>query len=226
MKTILIVEDDSSIAKGLKENLELEHFKVLTEADGEKGFQSAIKNKPDLLILDVMLPSKNGFEICRDFRNENRNTPVIMLTGKSAESDKVLGLELGADDYITKPFSIRELIARINAILRRVNNIEKDFDTYTFADIKLDFKRLEIIKGKKSLEMSLKEFEIMKFFIKHEGEVVSRNQLLDEVWGYDVFPTTRTVDNYILMIRKKIENNPSVPKHIQTIHSAGYKFVK
>jgi DNA-binding response OmpR family regulator len=226
MKTILIVEDDSSIAKGLKENLELEHFKVLTEADGEKGFQSAIKNKPDLLILDVMLPTKNGFEICRDFRNENRNTPVIMLTGKSAESDKVLGLELGADDYITKPFSIRELIARINAILRRVNNIEKDFDTYTFADIKLDFKRLELIKGKKSLEMSLKEFEIMKFFIKHEGEVVSRNQLLDEVWGYDVFPTTRTVDNYILMIRKKIENNPSVPKHIQTIHSAGYKFVK
>jgi DNA-binding response OmpR family regulator len=226
MKTILIVEDDSSISKGLKENLELEHFKVHTEADGEKGFQSAIKNKPDLIILDVMLPSKNGFDICRDIRSQNMNTPVIMLTGKSAESDKVLGLGLGADDYITKPFSIRELIARINAILRRVNNIEKDFETYTFADIKLDFKRLELIKGKKTLEMSLKEFEILKFFIKHEGQVVTRNQLLDEVWGYDVFPTTRTVDNYILMIRKKIENNPSVPKHIQTIHSAGYKFVK
>jgi len=226
MKTILIVEDDSSILKGLKENLELEHFKVLTESDGEQGFKSAIKNKPDLIILDVMLPSKNGFDICRDIRGENMNTPVIMLTGKSAESDKVLGLELGADDYITKPFSIRELIARINAILRRVNNIEKDFDNYTFTDITLDFKRLEAVKGKRKLEMSLKEFEILKFFIKHEGEVVSRNQLLDEVWGYDVFPTTRTVDNYILMIRKKIENNPSVPKHIQTIHTAGYKFVK
>jgi two-component system alkaline phosphatase synthesis response regulator PhoP len=123
MKTILIVEDDSSILKGLKENLELEHFKILTESDGEDGYKSVIKNKPDLIILDVMLPSKNGFDICRDIRKENINTPIIMLTGKSAESDKVLGLELGADDYITKPFSVRELIARINAILRRVNNI-------------------------------------------------------------------------------------------------------
>jgi DNA-binding response OmpR family regulator len=226
MKTILIVEDDNAILKGLKENLELEHFKVLAETDGEDGFKSAVKNKPDLIILDVMLPSKNGFDICRDIRNENMNTPIIMLTGKSTESDKVLGLELGADDYITKPFSIRELIARINAILRRVNNIEKDFENYSFSDVTLDFKRLEAVKGKKKIEMSLKEFEILKFFIKHEGEVVSRNQLLDEVWGYDVFPTTRTVDNYILMIRKKIESNPSLPKHLLTIHSAGYKFAK
>jgi DNA-binding response OmpR family regulator len=226
MKTILIVEDDSSILKGLKENLEPEHFKVLTEQDGEDGFDSVLKNKPDLIILDVMLPSKNGFDICRDIRKENINTPVIMLTGKSGETDKVLGLELGADDYITKPFSVRELIARINAILRRVSNVEKDFESYTFSDVAIDFKRLEAVKGKKKIEMSLKEFEIIRFFIKHEGEVVSRNRLLDEVWGYDVFPTTRTVDNYILMIRKKIENNPSVPKHFQTIHSAGYKFVK
>ena len=226
MKTILIVEDDSSIQKGLKENLELEHFKILTESDGEDGYKSAIKNKPDLIILDVMLPSKNGFDICRDIRKENINTPIIMLTGKSAESDKVLGLELGADDYITKPFSIRELIARINAILRRVNNIENEFDNYSFSDVVIDFKKMEVKTGKKDIEMSLKEFEIMKFFIKHEGKVVTRNQLLDEVWGYEVFPTTRTVDNYILMIRKKLESNPSIPKHILTIHSAGYKFVK
>ncbi len=226
MKTILIVEDDHSILKGLKENLELEHFKILTESDGEDGYKSAIKNKPGLIILDVMLPSKNGFDICRDIRKENINTPIIMLTGKSAETDKVLGLELGADDYITKPFSIRELIARINAILRRVNNIEKEFDGYSFSDVIIDFKKMEVKKGKKDIEMSLKEFEIMKFFIKHEGEVVTRNQLLDEVWGYEVFPTTRTVDNYILMIRKKLESNPSVPKHILTMHSAGYKFVK
>jgi len=226
MKTILIVEDDSSIQKGLKENLELEHFKILTESDGEDGYKSAIKNKPDLIILDVMLPSKNGFDICRDIRKENINTPIIMLTGKSAETDKVLGLELGADDYITKPFSLRELIARINAILRRVNNIEKEFDNYSFSDVVIDFKKMEIKKGKKDIEMSLKEFEIMKFFVKHEAEVVTRNQLLDEVWGYEVFPTTRTVDNYILMIRKKLESNPAVPKHILTIHSAGYKFVK
>jgi DNA-binding response OmpR family regulator len=226
MKTILIVEDDSSILKGLKENLELEHFKILTESDGEDGYKSAIKNKPDLIILDVMLPSKNGFDICRDIRKENINTPIIMLTGKNAESDKVLGLELGADDYITKPFSIRELIARINAILRRVNNIENEFNNYSFSDVVIDFKKMEVKKGKKDIEMSLKEFEIMKFFIKHEGEVVTRNQLLDEVWGYEVFPTTRTVDNYILMIRKKLESNPAVPRHILTIHSAGYKFVK
>jgi DNA-binding response OmpR family regulator len=226
MKTILIVEDDSSILKGLKENLELEHFKILTESDGEDGYKSAIKNKPDLIILDVMLPSKNGFDICRDIRKENINTPIIMLTGKNAESDKVLGLELGADDYITKPFSIRELIARINAILRRVNNIENEFNNYSFSDVVIDFKKMEVKKGKKDIEMSLKEFEIMKFFIKHEGEVVTRNQLLDEVWGYEVFPTTRTVDNYILMIRKKLESNPAVPKHLLTIHSAGYKFVK
>lgn len=226
MKTILIVEDDSSILKGLKENLELEHFKIISESDGEDGYKSAINNKPDLIILDVMLPSKNGFDICRDIRKENINTPIIMLTGKSAETDKVLGLELGADDYITKPFSIRELIARINAILRRVNNIEKEFDNYSFSDVAIDFKKMEVIKGNKNIEMSLKEFEVMKFFIKHEGEVVTRNQLLDEVWGYDVFPTTRTVDNYILMIRKKLESNPSLPKHIITMHSAGYKFIK
>jgi DNA-binding response OmpR family regulator len=226
MKKILIVEDDSSILKGLKENLELEHFNILTESDGEDGYKSAIKNKPDLIILDVMLPSKNGFDICRDIRKENINTPIIMLTGKSAETDKVLGLELGADDYITKPFSIRELIARINAILRRVNNIEKEFDNYSFADVVIDFKKMEVKKGEKDIEMSLKEFEVMKFFVKHEGEVVTRNQLLDEVWGYDVFPTTRTVDNYILMIRKKLETNPSLPKHIITMHSAGYKFIK
>ncbi len=226
MKTILIVEDDSSILKGLKENLEPEHFKVLTEQDGGDGFKSVLKNKPDLIILDVMLPSKNGFDICRDIRKENINTPVIMLTGKSGETDKVLGLELGADDYITKPFSVRELIARIKAILRRVSNVEMDFESYTFSDVTIDFRRLEAVKGKKKIEMSLKEFEIIRFFIKHEGEVIPRNRLLDEVWGYDVFPTTRTVDNYILMIRKKTEDNPSVPTHFLTIHSAGYKFVK
>lgn len=226
MKTILIVEDDNAILKGLKENLELEHFNVLAENDGEEGYKSAVKNKPDLIVLDIMLPSKNGFDICKDIRKENINTPIIMLTGKSTESDKVLGLELGADDYMTKPFSVRELIARIKAILRRINNIEKEFENFTFGDIYLDFKKLIAKKGKKILEMSLKEFEILKFFIKNEDNVISRNQLLDEVWGYDVFPTTRTVDNYILMIRKKIENNPSIPKHILTIHSAGYKFVK
>jgi len=226
MKKILIIEDDPAIITGLEDNLRIEHFVVITENDGVLGFEAAMKHKPDLILLDVMLPSKNGFEVCKELRLNNNNTPIIMLTARNEEADKVLGLELGADDYVTKPFSVRELIARIKAILRRREAIVKEFDEYSFSDIKLDFKKMEAAKGKKKIDMSLKEYEIMKFFIKHEEEVISRNMLLDEVWGYDVFPTTRTVDNYILMLRKKIEDDPSVPKHLLTVHAAGYRFVK
>lgn len=226
MNKILIIEDDKSILTGIKDNLEIEGYKIISEMDGEKGFQTALKQKPDLILLDVMLPSKNGFDVCRELRQTNFNTPIIMLTAKAEEADKVLGLELGADDYVTKPFSIRELLARIKAILRRRNNIEKQFTEFTFGDIKLNFKTMDAEKSGMRIELSLKEFEIMKYFIEHENEVITRNKLLDEVWGYEVFPTTRTVDNYILMLRKKIENNPTLPKHLITIHSAGYKFVK
>lgn len=149
-----------------------------------------------------------------------------MLSARIEEADKVLGLELGADDYVTKPFSIRELISRIRAILRRSEVVKQQTDTFEIGSLRLDFRKMEASKGKKKIHMSLKEYEILKYFINHQDEVISRNQLLDEVWGYEVFPTTRTVDNYILMLRKKIEDNPSVPKHIFTIHSAGYKFVR
>ncbi len=226
MKKILIIEDDKSILTGLTDNLVMEGYKVISESDGEKGYLKAVEEKPDLILLDLMLPSKNGFDVCRDLRQNQINIPVIMLTAKVEEADKVLGLELGADDYVTKPFSIRELLSRIKAIMRRRRDIEKDFDEFTFSDVKLNFIHMDASKSGKKIELSLKEFEIMKFFFKHENEVISRNKLLDEVWGYEVFPTTRTVDNYVLMIRKKIEDNPSVPKHILTIHSAGYKFVK
>jgi len=226
MKKILIIEDDKSILTGLTDNLEIEGYKVLSEMDGEKGLNRAIAEKPDLILLDVNLPSKNGFEICKELRQNNINIPIIMLTARIEEVDKVLGLELGADDYVTKPFSIRELMARIKAILRRRNDIEQDFNEYIFDDIKLNFKNMEANKSGNKIDLSLKEFEIMKFFFKHENEVISRNKLLDEVWGYEVFPSTRTVDNYILMLRKKLENDHSNPKHILTIHSAGYKFVK
>lgn len=226
MKKILIIEDDKSILTGLTDNLEIEGYKVLSEMDGEKGLNRAIAEKPDLILLDVNLPSKNGFEICKELRQNNINIPIIMLTARIEEVDKVLGLELGADDYVTKPFSIRELMARIKAILRRRNDIEQDFDEYTFEDVKLNFKNMDANKSGNKIDLSLKEFEIMKFFFKHENEVISRNKLLDEVWGYEVFPSTRTVDNYILMLRKKLENDHSNPKHILTIHSAGYKFVK
>jgi DNA-binding response OmpR family regulator len=226
MKTILIIEDDKSIQAGLKDNLEIENFKVIAESDGLKGYERAVKDKPDLILLDLNLPMKNGFEVCRDLRTNNINTPVIMLSARIEEADKVLGLELGADDYVTKPFSIRELISRIKAILRRSEVVKQQTDTFEIGSLRLDFRKMEASKGKKKIHMSLKEYEILKYFINHQDEVISRNQLLDEVWGYEVFPTTRTVDNYILMLRKKIEDNPSVPKHIFTIHSAGYKFVR
>ncbi len=223
---ILVIEDDASIMKGLKENLELENYTVSHESDGAKGLKAARNQKPDLILLDVMLPSMNGFDICKNLRQDNNNTPVIMLTGKSEEADKVLGLELGADDYVTKPFSVRELLARIKAILRRKNNIVSFADVYKFGDVSIDFKKMEATKGKKSVHLSIKEFEILKYFFTHEGEVVTRNDLLDNVWGYDVFPTTRTVDNFILMLRKKLENEHSFPKHLHTIPTAGYRFVK
>jgi DNA-binding response OmpR family regulator len=226
MKQILIVEDDPSIVLGLKDSLEEEHYQVLTASDGEAGYQKAKREPIDLIILDLMLPKKNGQDVCKQLRAEGINTPILMLTSKSDEMDKVLGLELGADDYMTKPFSIRELHARIKALLRRHGEARKDIDTFAFGNIAIDFKKQEASKKKESLKLSAKEFEILKYFILHEGEVITRDMLLDDVWGYESFPTTRTVDNYILTIRKKIEDNPSEPKHLLTVHTAGYKFVK
>jgi len=226
MKTILIIEDDPAISRGLEESLKAENYDVIYEENGESGFKTAQSSNPELIILDLMLPGKNGLDICKELRQEGNNVLILMLTSKTEEMDKVLGLEMGADDYVTKPFSIRELIARIKALLRRRIEIQKDIKKFSFGNVELDFKRMETTKKNKQVKMSLKEFEILKFFISHEGEVVSRDKLLDEVWGYENYPTTRTVDNFILMLRKKIEDNPSVPKHILTFHSAGYKFVK
>ncbi|MFZ1459955.1 MAG: response regulator transcription factor [Ignavibacteria bacterium] len=226
MNKILIIEDDPAVSKGLEISLKKESYESLTESDGEKGYQTALKIKPGLILLDIMLPNKNGFDICKDLRLNGHNFPIIMLSAKAEEADKVIGFELGADDYVTKPFSVKELMARVKAILRRRSVILNEFDNFTFDDVTLDFAKLEAMKGKKKIEMSLKEYEILKYIIRHEGNIVSRNDLLDEVWGYESFPTTRTVDNYILMLRKKIESDPSHPKHILTFHSAGYKFVK
>ena len=226
MNKILIIEDDPAVSKGLEISLKKESYESLTESDGEKGYQTALKIKPGLILLDIMLPNKNGFDICKDLRLNGHNFPIIMLSAKAEEADKVIGFELGADDYVTKPFSVKELMARIKAILRRRSVIINEFDKFTFDDVTLDFAKLEAKKANKKIEMSLKEYEILKYIIRHEGNIVSRNDLLDEVWGYETFPTTRTVDNYILMLRKKIEADPSHPKHILTFHSAGYKFVK
>ncbi|HEY6950877.1 MAG TPA: response regulator transcription factor [Bacteroidota bacterium] len=226
MKKILIVEDDKAIVRGLTENLKKENFDVDSAGDGERGYEMARSAKYDLVILDLMLPKLGGLDICKRLRTEKVEVPVLMLTSKKEEVDKVLGLELGADDYVTKPFGIRELIARVNALLRRQSPIVTSLNECTFGDVHVDFKKQEAKKGKRAVEMSAKEFELLKYFAEREGEVLTRAQLLDDVWGYDVAPTTRTVDNYVLSLRKKVEDNPSKPKHFITVHTAGYKFVR
>ena len=226
MKNILIVEDHEVILRGLMDNLKAEHYEVTGVSDGMKGYQSAKKRHFDLIILDIMLPSMNGMEICKQLRSEGMQTPILMLTSKKGEVDKVMGLEFGADDYVTKPFSILELLARIKALLRRQTEIKNQLTEYSFDDIYLDFKKQEARKGKKILDLTAKEFELIQYFVERESIVISRSQLLDDVWGYESLPTTRTVDNYILSLRKKLESSPSHPKHLLTIHTAGYKFVK
>lgn len=226
MKRILIIEDDPSILVGLETTLQDEKYEVLTAADGEKGYALGKKENIDLIILDIMLPKKNGMDICRDLRKDGVTIPIVMLTSKKEEVDEVMGFEVGANDYVTKPFSPQRLLARIRNLLRPGNVRDKELDVYSFQDIVLDFKKLEGTKNGSPLSLSAKEFEILKYFILHEGEVISRDTLLDDVWGYESFPTTRTVDNYILSLRKKIEDDPSRPAHLLTIHTVGYKFNK
>ncbi len=226
MNKILIIEDDPAITMGLVDSLAEEHYEISSEQDGEKGFQKALRENYDIILLDIILPSKNGIDICRDLRNKGINSAILMLTSKKDEMDKVLGLEIGADDYVTKPFSIRELKARIKALLRRKVEIIQDVEEYSFGNIKINFKKFEAYKNNKPIQLSSTEYKIMKYFIQHEGEVVSRDKFLDDVWGYDAYPTTRTVDNYILSLRKLIEDDPSNPQHIITVHKVGYKFVR
>ena len=226
MHKILVIEDDASIARGLQDALTAEHFKVVLAPTGEKGYATAKRENVDLILLDLMLPDRNGEEICRDLRKEGVNTPIIMLTSKKEEMDKVVGLEIGADDYVTKPFSVRELTARIKALLRRKTEIRKELDEYSFGNVEIDFRKHEATKGKKGVKLSSREFEVLRYLVLHEGEVVTRDMLLNDVWGYDQFPTTRTVDNYILSLRKKLEEDHARPRHILTIHTTGYKFLK
>ncbi len=226
MRRILVIEDDPAIRKGLSSALQAEPYEVLTSADGEEGYQTAKKENVDLIILDLMLPRKNGQDICRDLRKEGISTPILMLTSKKQETDKVLGLELGADDYVTKPFSIRELLARIRALLRRKGELLKEIEEYSFGSVHIDFKKLEASRNGKPLKLTAREFNVLKFLIQHEREAVTRDMLLDEVWGYESYPDTRTVDNFVLSLRKKIETDPSDPKHLLTIPTVGYKFVK
>jgi DNA-binding response OmpR family regulator len=226
MKNILVVEDDPTILRGLEEVLTAEHYHVMTASTGMQGLALGKKENLDLIILDLGLPDINGEDVCRQLRDAGVPTPLLMLTSKSQEMDKVLGLEMGADDYMTKPFSIRELLARIHAILRREHAIKKELDEYAFGSVTVDFRKQETIRKGKSVKLSVREYAVLKLLILHEGEVVTRDMLLNEVWGYETFPTTRTVDNYILSLRKKVEADHESPRHLLTVHTAGYKFVK
>ncbi|MGE5315861.1 MAG: response regulator transcription factor [Acidobacteriota bacterium] len=226
MKKILVIEDDPAIRKGLEESLRGGEYDIILSEDGIDGYMKARRGGIDVIILDLGLPGRSGIDVCRDLRKENILTPILMLTCRSEEIDKVLGLELGADDYMTKPFSIRELQARIKALLRRKNGEPHAPDELSFGRVKIDFKKLEASKAGKSLALSAMEFKILKYLARHEGEVVTREMLLDEVWGFEIYPTTRTVDNFILSLRKHLEDNRAKPKHILTVFKAGYKFVK
>lgn len=224
MKKILIIEDEESILMALEDNLRMEGYKVASAVDGEQGLSAARKHKFDLIILDIMLPKMDGFEVCKHLRKEEITTPILMLTAKSQEIDKVLGLELGADDYVTKPFSSRELLARVKALLRRAEKISQDTGKYSFGDIEVDFTRYETKKKGTLVYLSALEFDLLRFLIEHKGQVLSRDSILDEVWGDDVYVQPRTVDKHIAELRKKIENDPSNPKHILGVRGVGYKF--
>jgi DNA-binding response OmpR family regulator len=223
-KTILIIEDDVSILRGLKDNLIFEGYDVLASPDGLEGLQMALDNKVDLLLLDIMLPGINGYDICRRLKKEKPELPIIMITARGTEVDKIAGLDLGADDYMTKPFSVPELLARARAVLRRASGISREVETYSFANVSIDFKKFQALVDDKEVKLSSREFAILRYLIEHEGEVIHRHELLDKVWGYDVTPSTRTVDNFILDLRKKIEKDPGNPQHIISVRGAGYKF--
>jgi two-component system alkaline phosphatase synthesis response regulator PhoP len=225
MEKILVVEDEPDMLMGLQDNLQFEGYQVVPAADGQAGLDAALNTCPDLIILDVMLPKLGGFEVLKQLRQKGMDTPVIMLTAKSQEVDKVLGLELGADDYITKPFSIRELLARVKAVLRRPRRPPQKVDTYQFGNVKVDFRKSIAIKDGAPVELSHYEAEILRLLITNKGEPISRNRILDEVWGYELYPTTRTIDNHVVKLRQKVEEDPHNPEHVVTVHGMGYKFV-
>jgi len=225
MKKILIIEDDEALLQTLRTALELENFEVMSENDGQEGFEQAREKKADVILLDWVLPTMNGLEVCQSLRDEGIKTPVIILSGqKKEEIDRVLGLECGADDYLLKPFGIKELIARVKAVLRRTSPAGEKAAEYSFGEIKIDFKKRTTLKGEREIHLTAKEYSLLELLIDHEGEVVSRETILNAVWGYEKFPTTRTVDTFIHNLRKKIEINPSHPRHLITVPWSGYKF--
>jgi len=226
MNKVLVIEDDAAILRGLADNLVHEGYEVLTATTGEAGYDLQKSDKPNLIILDLMLPRMSGLELCRKLRGEGVQTPILMLTARSEESDRVIGLDLGADDYVTKPFSLRELMARVRALLRRIQSSSPDLpDELKFGDVEIDFRKYVARRLGKVVEMTRKEFATLRLLVARAGEVVTREELLNEVWGYEAYPVSRTVDNHIAGLRAKLEADPARPVHIRTVHGVGYKFV-
>ena len=225
MTRILIVEDEPNMVAGLRDNFEFEGYEVLTAYDGEEGLKRAMADSPDLIVLDVMMPKMSGLDVCKQLKAKRPSIPIIMLTARGQEVDKVVGLELGADDYVTKPFSIRELLARVKAVLRRSHTVPKEQERYSFGDAEVDLRGCRVTRNGKELEFSSTEFELLKYFVSHPGEILSRDRLLEEVWGYESYPTTRTVDAHLVRLRQKLEPNPEQPRFFLTVHGTGYRFV-
>ena len=225
MSLVLLVEDDPIMLRGLTDNLHFENYEVLTASDGLTGYRLAMAKKPDLAILDVMLPNMSGFEVCRKLRADGFSKPILMLTARGEETDRVMGLDIGADDYVTKPFHVREVLARVRALLRRGRGPEALPDEVRFDDIVVDFRSYVAMKGALALEMTPKEFGVLRLLAANPGRVITRDEILNLVWGFENYPTTRTVDNHIAMLRSKLEENAAEPRRLLTVHGVGYKLL-
>ena len=223
MDTILVVEDDASIRLGLQRNLSFEGYRVVTAATGQEGLEAAFREKPDLVLLDVMLPGPSGLEICRSIRRHDPALPILIVSAKTQEPERVAGLDIGADDYIPKPFSVKELLARVRAALRRRRALAHEEKPFTFGPCEVDFSaRVLRVKGK-AQECSPKEFELLRYLVRNKGVVVSRDQILNRVWGWDYEGTARTIDNFVQKLRQKIEDDPDDPRWIRTVRGVGYR---
>ena len=225
MSRILVIEDDATILRGLADNLRRESHEVLTATDGETGYRMVEERHPELLILDLMLPKLSGYEVCRQMRARGIATPILMLTARGEEADRVLGLDLGADDYVTKPFSLRELLARVRALLRRTHAAPALIDELRINDVFVDFRKYEATRGGRPLEMARREFQLLRVLASRPGEVISRSEMLDQVWGLHEYPSTRTVDTHIAGLRAKVERDAANPEHLLTMRGVGYKWV-
>ena len=225
MTKVLVVEDDPGILRTVADNLKFEKYDIVTATDGETAYKLQQSQHPDLIVLDLMLPKMSGLELCRKLRTEGLQVPILMLTARSEEADRVLGLDLGADDYVTKPFSVPELMARIRALLRRTSSASGLPGILRFGEVEIDFKKYVARRRGKSIEMTRKEFDLLRFLASREDAVVTRDELLNKVWGFDSYPVTRTVDNHVASLRAKLELDPARPAYTQTVHGVGYKFV-